>query len=284
MPQVLNILLTDNDPDGRKKITLPGWTGHCFVFPRNKLSEMNNDEMGTELKNAGIYFIFGKKFEDNPLTTVYIGKSDNIFERLKFHNREERFNFWHSTVVFTSNDIANNHFSLESLCIAKAREVKHFGYDIMNIGNPAQQLHEFNTPFVEQFMNNINLILTTIGHPILQKVENEDNPNNPIFYCKSRNPLIKGTAKMTDEGFIVYKGSTIDYDQSAAVAVRNNKIIAKLLSENIIQNKGKFFIFKKNYKSATPNIAGLILGHSISGWRAWKTQDGKTLDEIYRPK
>jgi len=287
MPESLNILLLDNEPDGRKKITLPGWTGHCFVFPRNKLTEMGNNETGEELRGAGVYFIFGKKLEDNSLINVYIGKAGNIFDRLKIHNRENKFNYWNTTAVFTSDDMADNHHCLESKCIATAREAKHFGYDIRNQGNPAQQSHEFNTPFVDRFANNINLILATIGYPVLQKIEpkNEDSSDKPLFYCQRKNLKTNGTGRMTNEGFVFYEGSVITSKHSPAVVKRNNKKIEELLKEKIIKKDGDTYIFKKDYIFSRPSSpASLILGFAKDGWHAWKTQDGKTLDEIYRPK
>lgn len=286
-PKTLNLLLTDGEPDGRKIIKIPGWTGCCLVFPRNKLKEMGNDEVGKIIRGSGVYFLFGRESEDNLTILTYIGKANNIFERLNYHNHDNKKDFWHTTVIFTSNDMGDNHHCLEAQCTTLARKAQRFGYIVKNIDNPEHQPYEFNTPFIKEFVDNINLILTTLGYSILQKIESKEQNdlNDPLFYCQRKNLKTNGTGRMTNEGFVLYEGSVITSKHSPAVAKRNNKKIEELLEEKIIKKDGDIYIFKKDYIFSRPSFpASLILGFAKDGWHAWKTQDGKILDEIYRPK
>ncbi|MDD5145218.1 MAG: DUF4357 domain-containing protein [Candidatus Pacebacteria bacterium] len=138
---------------------------------------------------------------------------------------------------------------------------------------------------MEEFTNNINLILSTVGFPLLQKMESKSDVDtiNPLFYCQSRDLKVKGIARMTNEGFILYKGSTLSPEQSKSVALKNERVINKLLSENIIKETDGGYILEKDYTFTSPSAAAdLVMGYSVNGWDIWKTEDGKTLDQIYR--
>lgn len=40
----ITLFLVDGEPDGIKRITLGGWNGVGFIFPRNKLKEFSAEE------------------------------------------------------------------------------------------------------------------------------------------------------------------------------------------------------------------------------------------------
>jgi len=90
--------------------------------------------------------------------------------------------------------------------------------------------------------------------------------------------------RMTNEGFVVYKDSTATTQLSNAVAERNKKNIDKLISNGYLEKKDEnIYIFVKDYVFNSPSAASdIILGNSTSGWKKWKTKNGKTLEEIYK--
>jgi hypothetical protein len=152
-------------------------------------------------------------------------------------------------------------------------------------GSIASHLPQADIPVMEEFAKNIVLLLGTIGYPILQKLEAQSvaDHENPLFIIQNKEGTAKATARMTNEGFIVYKGSIINSKQSAAVVERNEKLIAKLLVGGIIEKSGEGYVFARDYSFTTPSAASdLIFGYSTNGWLIWKTGDGKTLDELYR--
>jgi len=292
MPNNLNagkkitLLLVDGEPNGQKIINLGGWNGLAIVFPRNKLKEVEADQ---SVKKPGVYFLFGKSSEDGPTTSFYIGHANNIFERLSTHNHDRTKEFWFTTIIFVGNDDSfdSAHAKyLESRCLELAREVNHFGYTLEN-GNEPQPatLPRADIPVMEEFLSNINLLLATIGHPLLEKIEPKqtEDTNNPLFFGQSNDAKGKAVAKMTNDGLVVYKDSTITAKHSSAVVERNTKIIEKLLAEGILSKKDDLYVFKKDYIFTKPSAAAsLVTGYSINGWVFWKNKDGKTLDEVYR--
>ena len=61
----------------------------------------------TDLNRAGVYFLFCQ--EDNGSSSVYIGESENMLERLQQHLRDyqtgsENF-YWNTVAAFTGNDL-----------------------------------------------------------------------------------------------------------------------------------------------------------------------------------
>ncbi len=282
----ITLFLVDGEPDGLKTLELGGWNGIGIVFPKNKLREFASNEYAGK---SGVYFLFGRESEDSCVSTAYIGHASNVIDRLNTHNHDRGKEFWYRTVVFVSKDdsLTTTHARyIESRCLSLAREAKHFGYRISNSNEPTLgNLPEVEIPATEGFLENIRLLLATIGYPILQKVEAKAaaDTENPLFSVQTRDGSAKGTARMTNEGFIVYKGSTIKGKQAEAVADRNKRLIAKLSAEGIIEKNGGGYVFVGDYSFTTSSAAGaLILGRSANGWIIWKTAEGKTLAEVYR--
>ena len=138
---------------------------------------------------------------------------------------------------------------------------------------------------MEEFVKNIGLLLGTVGYPLLQKLETKTivDHEDPLFMIQNKDGTAKGTARMTNEGFIVYRGSIINGKQSPKVSERNERLVAKLSAEGIIEKNGDGYLFVRDHSFTTPSAAGdLILGYSENGWMMWKTADGRTLDELYR--
>lgn len=282
----ITLFLVNGEPDGIKMLNLGGWNGTGLMFPRNKLKEAGAEEV---TRKPGVYFLFGKEAEDSLVTAAYIGEAENIFDRLTTHNHDKNKEFWYMTVVFVSNDdtVTKAHVKyLESRCAQLAYEAKHFGYTLKNGKEslPAS-LPRADVPVMEEFVNNVSLLLATIGYPILQKPDTKADldQDNPLVYCQSKDGSGKGVARMTNEGFIMYKGSTATVKISKSIAERNQKVITKLLSGDVIKETDAGYTFEKDHVFTSPSTAAcLIVGFSINGWDAWKTEDGKTLDQLYR--
>ena len=67
----LNLYLMDGSVNGRVKCTLANWTGLAFKIPRTALDLCKDRK---ELKQTGVYFLFGKD-EEHDKAVVYIGQA-----------------------------------------------------------------------------------------------------------------------------------------------------------------------------------------------------------------
>ncbi len=282
----ITLFIRDGEPNGIRTLELGGWSGIGIIFPRNKLKEFAAD---ANAQKPGVYFLFGKEKEESLVVSAYIGHADNIIDRLNTHNHDDAKEFWDQTAVFVSKDdsITRAHAKyIESRCVQLAYEAKHVGYTLTNGNDPQPaKLPSTDIAVTESDLENLNLLLVAIGYPILQKTEAKsvDDNSNPLFFCKNAGGKAQGTARRTNEGFVVYRGSVATGHWVESVAERNKRLVEKLVSEGILRQNGDTYIFERDYNFVKPSApADLILGNSVNGWDAWRTADGKTLNEVYR--
>ena len=158
-------------------------------------------------------------------------------------------------------------------------------YEIQNgVESSLPTLSEADIAEVEEFLSNLQLLLSALGYPILQEVisKEQKNSSDPLFICKGKEA--NATGRMTNDGFVVYKGSTATTDFSKAVIDRNKRLVEKLITTGYLEQRADgFYVFIKDYVFNSPSAASdIVLGNSTSGWKKWKTETGKTLEEIYR--
>jgi hypothetical protein len=281
MAKTIKIFLVDGEPNGLKTAELSNWVGQAIVIPRNKLKDI---KQRPDCNKPAIYFLVGKENEEALLSTAYIGEAENLWNRLITHDSSK--DFWLTAIAFVSkdNNLTKAHVKyLESKCIEIATRVKRY-----NLENGAKSvlptLSEADIAEMKEFLSNLKLLLTAVGYPILQEIASKEqtNTSDPLFTCGGKMALASG--RMTNEGFVVYKDSTATTQFSSAVAERNSKNIEKLILNGYLEKKDNdLYIFTKDYVFNSPSAASdIILGNSTSGWKKWKTKNGKTLEEIYK--
>jgi len=281
MAKTIKIFLIDGEPNGLKIAELSNWVGQAIVIPRNRLKEI---KQRPECNKPAVYFLIGKESEEALLPTAYIGEAENLWNRLSTHDSSK--DFWQTAVAFVSkdNNLTKAHVRyLESRCLSIANKAKR--YDLENgTESSLPSLSEADMSEMEEFLENLKLLLSALGYPILHEVaaREQKDASDPVFICKGKDAL--ATGRMTNDGFVVYQGSTVTTNISNAVADRNQKIIEKLLLNKYLEKKGdNLYIFVKDYVFNSPSAASdIVLGNSTSGWKKWKTDTGLTLEEVYK--
>src|SRR3972149_6117510 len=279
MAKTIKIFLIDGEPNGLKTAELSNWVGQAIVIPRNKLKEI---KQRPECNKPAVYFLVGKDSAEALLPTAYIGEAENLWNRLSTHDSSK--DFWQTVVAFVSkdNNLTKAHVKyLESRCLSIANKAKRF--DLENgTESSLPSLSEADMSEMEEFLENLKLLLSALGYPILQEVvaKEQKDASDPVFICKGKDAL--ATGRMTNDGFVVYQGSTATTNISNAVVDRNNKIIEKLLLNKYLEKRDDgLYIFVKDYVFNSPSAASdIILGNSTSGWKKWKTKDDRTLEKV----
>jgi hypothetical protein len=281
MAKTIKIFLIDGEPNGLKTAELSNWVGQAIVIPRNKLKEI---KQRAECNKPAVYFLIGKDNEEALLQTAYIGEAENLWNRLSTHDSSK--DFWQTAIAFVSkdNNLTKAHVKyLESKCLDLAKIAKRFDLD-NGKESSISLLPEADIAEMGEFLENLKLLLSALGYPILQEVisKEQKNTSDPLFICKGKEAL--ATGRMTNEGFVVYKDSTATTSISSAVIERNQRVIEKLISNNYITKQNdSLYIFTKDYVFNSPSAASdIILGNSTSGWKKWKSENGVTLEEIYK--
>jgi hypothetical protein len=142
---------------------------------------------------------------------------------------------------------------------------------------------------MEEFIVNINILLGTLGHRLLEsysdqtrsvtKTDMNNNQDKIKLYFSTKD--ITATSVRTDEGIVVLADSfaTLTIKESLAkgyAAFREN-----LINKKVLVTEGKKMKFTKDQLfSSSSQAAAIIAGYPISGPGRWKTEQGITLKEV----
>lgn len=274
--KTIKLFLIDGEPSGRMTCELSNWTGKAYKIPRIQIKESYNR---TELKNPGVYLLFGKDENNNNL--VYIGEAESIIDRLKQHISQKEF--WNEVILFISKD--------ENLNKAHIKYLENRLYEI-TLNNNRYKLENSSTPAkssiseseiaeMEEFIENIKLLTNALGHKVFESLVNESikRKKSKIFEINAARGA-KGNGFPSANGFVVLKGSkiattTVNSMQKSLENMRN-----KLLEDNIIQKIDEKLVFSQDFEFSSPSTASsIIMGRSANGLKEWKLNNGISLKE-----
>ena len=287
----ITLFLMDGSVTGCIRYTLANWTGVAYKIPRTKL---DNCLGRSDLKRSGVYFLFGTS-DDTGKNVVYIGqagarkKGEGILSRLQEHKRNPDKDYWTEAVIFTtSNDSsgATEISYLENRFCNMAIEAKR--YVVKNGNDPAPgHITEEKESELEEFIDNSRIIMGTLGHRVFEPLfdnidrnsQGEAKENEKQFLSFKLKPRkserqIEAFGKQTDEGFVVLKGSMISTTEKENLSLKVKEARKKaLIDENGILQEDTLF--------HSPSFAAaFVVGRTYRGNKAWKNQEGKTLNEI----
>ena len=181
--KTIKLFLIDGDANGRISCELSNWSGKAYKIPRTKIKDCTDRE---DLQNPGVYLLLGKDEQGNEL--VYIGEAELILTRLNSHLNSK--DFWNEVIVFLSKDgnLNKAHIKyLENRLHFIALEVKR--YKVENSVIPTKSsLSESDRSEMEVFLENIKVLVSTLGHKIFDsKREGRNEVLSQIFTIKSQN-------------------------------------------------------------------------------------------------
>ena len=287
----ITLFLMDGSVTGCIRYTLANWTGVAYKIPRTKL---DNCLGRSDLKRSGVYFLFGTS-DDTGKNVVYIGqagarkKGEGILSRIQEHKRNPKKEYWTEAVIFTtSNDSfgATEISYLENSFCNMARDAER--YMVKNSNDPTPgHITEEKKSELEEFIDNSRIIMGTLGHRVFEPLfdnidrnsQGEAKENEKQFLSFKLKPRkserqIEAFGKQTDEGFVVLKGSMISTTEKENLSLKVKEARKKaLIDENGILQEDTLF--------HSPSFAAaFVVGRTYRGNKAWKNQEGKTLNEI----
>lgn len=243
-------------------------------------SEIDNRKVDLDI--IGCYILVGVDASGDKM--VYIGESENIYTRLQDHKKKKEF--WNG--VYTIQNLGGTfdkaHLTyLEQLMIQKAIETDRFKVENGNGGKftsiPESKMYECLTYF-----ETIKTLVKALGfYVFVPEVEKEQLSEEVRFYFKSKDNLWDAQGVFIDEKFIVLKGSIARAEPTKHKKESNElKFRDKLIDEGIIDEVNGLLVFVKDYAFNSPSASADIVSlRSNNGWQAWKTKEGKTLEEVY---
>ncbi|WP_242609723.1 GIY-YIG nuclease family protein [Achromobacter xylosoxidans] len=262
-------------------------TGQATACPRSRLDEL---KQWPETAKPGIYFLFEARLGDSK-PMAYIGESENVSERLLTQDREKEF--WNDVVIFTNKDdnLTKSHVKyLESRLTRLVKLADR--YTLNNANTPTQSnLSRADREAMEEFLEDIRLVLGTLGYPILEPLLH--TPES-ISVASLESPAVttekeliftvhklKAIGVQGDEGFVLKKGSTASKSHTDSLNPKMLKLKDQLISDGRFSDQGDHYLLTEDLLiSSSSSAAALISGISRSGPQSWLNSDGKSLKEL----
>ena len=274
MQTTIKLFLMDGNATGRIKCSFSsGWNGYGYKIPASDINKCEDIEI---LKTAGIYFLFGFDEEDNEI--VYIGQGNirqngqGVLYRVKEpHNQIPN---WNNCVIFVSSDnsIGPTELNyLENTFTKLALQANRYIVKNGNTPNPAK-LSEEDEADMKLFVENVKIILSTLGYKVLEQLVTKANSQDILTYSFNGK---KAKGIITDDGFVLLKGSELNSEDNFAERWKEKlPIIRQKYADKIVNG-----ITTENILFKSPSgAANFCSGQSVSGPKSWLDKQGTALE------
>lgn len=270
----ITLFLVENSFDGFVTAKILNRNAKAIKIPRIEVASCESKD----LSSVGVYFLFCK--EDNETDAVYIGEAENIKERLlqhirDFDSKKEDF-YWNTAVIFTGEDLDKALIRyLENELVKIAKDCKH--YKILTKKTYQNTvINDSKKAGMAEFIEELKIIIKTLGYNVLEspntKNQSTTKLGSTIFIINTGKAKAEG--KITTEGFVVLKNSVINDKFS-------NDHISSIRQKYIDMEKVKDLKLQDDITFSSPSsAASFVLGYAVNGCKFWKTQDGKTFNEV----
>lgn len=276
--KTIKIFLLEGDPNGRMTCELSNWTGKAYKIPR--ILVPGSDDR-SDLKNTGIYLLFGKN--EAGMDKVYIGEAESVLIRLKQQLPAKEY--WNEAIVFVSKDDNLNKAHVKYLENRLYEQAKKAGrFELDNSSIPTQSsISESDRAEMEEFLENIRLLVNTLGHKVFEeKREPATILNEPrISFSIKGARGAEAQGQRTTDGFVVFKGSKASETVTPSFPSSLKNLRERLLESGTLVADNGLLVFQEDYILGSPSTAAMVvLGRPSNGLLEWKDAQGQTLKSI----
>ncbi len=215
---------------------------------------------------------------------MYVGEAESVLPRISQHVSNGReWQDWTEFVAFVSKDDSLNKAMakhLEASLYGLAREAGRC--ELVNATSPTKSsLSETDEAEMGEYLDNLRLLMGAMGHRFLEREASATRPDEAgeVFRYSSGRTGASASAVMVDDGFLVLKGSRVSGDVGNGVHGGYRALRARLEGDGSIVD----LVLTRDVLFASCSAAmAVVAGRVNRPWVAWKTDDGRTLDEMYR--
>lgn len=278
----IKIYLADGSVTGIRHAEIINWTGQALAIPRARVKDLSSWD---ETQKPGVYFLFGIDSETGN-DAVYIGEAEQVANRILQHLSKK--DFWNEVICFTNKDenLTKAHVKyLESRLVVLASQTKR--YELLNGNQPPQAvLPRGDKDAMEEFIENIRLLLGSLGYRLLEPLTSPDasttastlNKQQAVLTLKAKG--YSATALQTNEGIVVLKGSEASIVTSSSLSKGSTKKRKNLKDTGKLVETGDKLILQEDTLFSSPSSASaVLLGYPCSGPEYWLNQDGLNLKQ-----
>ena len=285
--KTIRIYLADGSPTGIKHAELVNWTGQAMVCPRGRVGRLSS---WPESQRPGVYVLWGES--ETGQSIAYIGEAENVRDRLQSHLRNK--DFWDQVVFFTSKDenLTKSHVKyLEARMVQVAQAA---GRVALENGNAPQlpALPRSDRDAMEEFLEPARVLLAALGFLILQPLAKKPelgstggDSSGPLsgtrLYFDVAKTGVKAEGVSTDEGFVVYAGSTGSKAVKSSLSKGWQTLRDELIGSGALVEGDQVISFAKDVLFKSPSAAAAIVcAGNRNGRESWKDEHGTTLKQL----
>jgi hypothetical protein len=270
--------LDGGEVSGIRHAELVNWKGQALLCPRNRVHELA-ERWQAVVSRPGVYFLIGA--EELAGRQVYVGEAEDVLERLKQHLAKKEF--WQEVLIFSSKDenLTKSHVKyLEARLVDQARKAGR--YMVQNGNQPPQSgLPLADRDAMEEFLQQVPLLLGVLGHRVLDGLTSATTLTAGQLKVSYVVKDAKAFGAVTDEGLVVFKGSTALKGTTDAMAPGWVAFKIALVASGKLADTGSLLVFTEDVLFNSPSAAAAVVyGNNTNGRLAWKADDGRTLKEI----
>lgn len=273
--KTIQIYLPDGNPRSIRIAEITSRTIQSIFIPRSRLKYVSER---SELKNVSIYFLIGNPDQESK-SRLYIGEAENCLNRLEQHHKGK--DFWNIAIAIISKTqyFTKTHVKyLEWYCLKQAKLADRYKIDNSIFPSEPYTPENVQADLIDYF-DTIKVLVSTLGHPIFDQLTKPSR--RQLLVCQTKD--INAEGEYTEEGLIVFEGSEAKLNESTSASQWIKNLRTQLIEEKILEQDGNKYTFSTNYIFSSPSAAAAtILGYSANGWRTWKYEDGRTLEEVNR--
>ena len=246
--KTLTVQLIDAQPDRIRICRVDGESLVTVVVPREDLAEAKSLP---NIPQRGVYYLLDE--DHGNVSRVYAGQTTQGIARLDAHKAKKEF--WNKAVMFLDDD---QNISKDALDVLEAKAIDyvrtHGSYETDNSATPKPYVDPYKEEAVERLHDRILFRMAALGYD-LDRVDQGPAGAPAVFHTKKNG--IRGAWR---------------YDEAVAAARRE-----------IFGASGGIAELAEDLEFPTPSAAALfVLGGSQNGWTEWVSDDGETLNQVYR--
>jgi len=278
-PTSIRIFLAEGVPEGLRIVEKSNWTGRAVVAGRAQLGQALRRD---ELNQPGVYVLTGPTDAGAP--RLYVGEADVLRERLRQHVAGK--DFWTRFVAFTSTNEGLNKAHvryLEARLVDLAKTANQWSLDNSTAPSPPP-LSEPDRADAEWFLQEMLVIFPLLGIDAFetasgQTQRHEDTEEAPTLILNERGAQAQGGE--VGDGFVVLEGSRARLEEVASIHESLHKLRQQLRERGVLKQDGNTLLFTQDFRFNSPSTAaGVLVGGSANGRRAWKDKCGRTLKQL----
>ena len=293
MSIALQILLNDEEIDGKKTVYVANRDIRCEYVPRHKVSTFKSDYVA-------VYLLIGSDEEQGDL--IYVGETEEAAIRLLNHDKKKEF--WDYAYFFFSNTHNLNKADVKFLEAKIYQAIKEAGrYKLENASIPKEShVHDIRQSELMDMFKTIEFILGGAFNLFpfkkvdLQLEVNEtkekinhlkkqlDELEKETFYMTQKGADAKGYLLGEGKKFVVLKGSKTASIEKAANSFKEISAatnLERLKKQGVLQEVDGYYQFNEAHIFNSPSGASdLIYLGATNGWKEWKNKEGESLEKL----